>query len=158
MTEVCPVGCTVDYRGMLHGPVSEFAAFLDRYSGRAAMSIWSWQHLNAAEWALLAERANAPMVPPDDQPVHIAPPHRRSRRTTAGRGRVSEPGPLLDRGHASDECRPVGSSYISYQAAAWPRNGTRALGVRSVTNRRNGEFRLTLEVSLVSCGGRWPRG
>src|SRR5439155_14035214 len=40
ITEICPVGCTVDYRGVLHSPVSELGAFLARYAGRKAVSIW----------------------------------------------------------------------------------------------------------------------
>lgn len=56
---VCPIGSCVDAQGVRHAPVSELAAFLDRYADRAACSLWSWQHLNAAEWALLAQRARA---------------------------------------------------------------------------------------------------
>jgi hypothetical protein len=52
-----PVGSPVDGTGTKRCPVSEVGAFLDRYAGRAARSLWSWQHLDAAEWALLQQRA-----------------------------------------------------------------------------------------------------
>jgi hypothetical protein len=63
---VCPALCTVNEDGTKHAPVSELAAALDRYAARPLVSIWSWQHLNAAEWALLAQRARtkAPIADP----------------------------------------------------------------------------------------------
>jgi hypothetical protein len=75
---ICPAGSTVDAQGVRHCPVDELNAFLDRYATRQAVSLWSWQHMNNAEWALLAKRAQdepkAPIAPGDDQPVYAAPP------------------------------------------------------------------------------------
>jgi hypothetical protein len=56
---VCP-GSTVNQSGAVHCPIAELGVFLDRYAGRQACSLWSWQHLDAAEWALLAQRAATP--------------------------------------------------------------------------------------------------
>lgn len=74
---ICPIGSCVDAQGVRHCPVSELDAFLDRYAARPAVSIWSWQHLNATEWALLEQRqrtrrfvepAESPMTKPKNEP------------------------------------------------------------------------------------------
>lgn len=76
---VCPAGSCVDAQGAKHCDVSELALFLARYSARPAVSIWSWQHLNAQERALLEQRqrarveADAPIAAADNQPVYVAP-------------------------------------------------------------------------------------
>lgn len=77
---VCPIGSLVDAKGVRHAPLSELAAFLDRYAARPAVSLWSWQHLNAAEWALLEQRQRARgNVDVTDggrnEPVYMAPEH-----------------------------------------------------------------------------------
>jgi len=56
---ICPTGSPVDYTGAVHAPLSETAAFLDRYAGGQSCSLWSWQHLSTLEWQLLATRARA---------------------------------------------------------------------------------------------------
>lgn len=56
---ICPAGSCVDYTGARHCPPGELAAFLDRYAGRPSCSVWSWQHLDAAEWAVLEQREQA---------------------------------------------------------------------------------------------------
>lgn len=68
---VWPAGSPVDFTGAHHAPVSEIAAFLDRYAARPAVSLWSWQHLSPAEWALLEQRARARRAdpaPPEPEP------------------------------------------------------------------------------------------
>lgn len=59
---ICPAFSTLNKDGSKHAPVAELAQALDRYADRAAVSIWSWQHLNAAEWALLDARATTPIA------------------------------------------------------------------------------------------------
>lgn len=68
---ICPVGSTVDAQGITHAPLAELGQFLDRYAARPAVSLWSWQHLNAAEWQLLEERANKQrlFVEPTEPPM-----------------------------------------------------------------------------------------
>lgn len=73
---VCPIVSPVNANGSKHAPVSELAAALDRYAGREACSIWSWQHLTDAEWALLEQRQRARADVTDggrDAPVFTAP-------------------------------------------------------------------------------------
>ncbi|WP_394823724.1 hypothetical protein [Pendulispora albinea] len=53
----CPIGCMVDYHGTDHAPLHELDEFLDHYALAPAHSLWSWQHLSAAEWAVLEQRA-----------------------------------------------------------------------------------------------------
>lgn len=69
----CPIGCTVNYSGTQHAPLSELGAFLDRYADNPARSLWSWQHLSANEWALLAERAKRPAPPGESFPPDPPP-------------------------------------------------------------------------------------
>lgn len=52
----CPIGCNVDYTGAKHGTVDDLEEFLDHYKDCQALSIWSYQHLNADEWAMLERR------------------------------------------------------------------------------------------------------
>ena len=66
-TPICPIGSCVDEFGQMHCPVSELNEFLDRYQNRQACSIWSWQHLNSAEWELLYRRAEL------SPPVYVSP-------------------------------------------------------------------------------------
>jgi hypothetical protein len=61
---ICPALSPVNIDGTVHAPVSELAAALDRYASRQAVSIWSWQHLTAAEWDLLETRAKTPIANP----------------------------------------------------------------------------------------------
>lgn len=75
---VCPIVSPVNANGSKHTPLSELAAALDRYAGRQAVSIWSWQHLTAPEWALLEQRAQAanPLDVTDggdNAPIFVAP-------------------------------------------------------------------------------------
>lgn len=65
---VCPALSTVNEDGTKHAPIGELAAALDRYAARPLVSLWSWQHLTAAEWALLEERA-AISPPPAANPL-----------------------------------------------------------------------------------------
>jgi hypothetical protein len=62
---ICPALCAVNQDGTVHAPVSELAAALDRYAGRPFVTLWSFQHLNSAEWALLEQRARAAAPIPD---------------------------------------------------------------------------------------------
>lgn len=57
---ICPTLSTVNKDGTKHAPISELALALDRYAARSGVSLWSWQHLSPAEWALLEERAMRP--------------------------------------------------------------------------------------------------
>lgn len=68
----CPIGCNVDYTGSKHGDPSEIRVFLERYQDRPALSLWSWQHLNAAEWAVI-EAWSATRLPTLEQALETAP-------------------------------------------------------------------------------------
>jgi hypothetical protein len=71
---ICPALCSVNEDGSVHAPVSELAYALDRYARRDSVSIWSWQHLSAAEWALLEKRAAAaPPAAPISDPLASVP-------------------------------------------------------------------------------------
>lgn len=66
---ICPIGSPVDAFGKIHCPIADVSSFLDRYADRPARSLWSWQHLNADEWALLEERETLRIESRQTQPT-----------------------------------------------------------------------------------------
>jgi hypothetical protein len=63
----CPIAGTFDWTNPKTGrnwrrKPDDLAAFMTRYIDRPLRSIWSWQHMNPVEWALLETLAADPTL------------------------------------------------------------------------------------------------